>query len=143
APRPEGGASPVTRASRPGLVRAVLLALLVAVAAAFPQVFTNPAVTNYGVLALIFVTVASAWNIFSGNSGYISLGHAVFFGSGAYAAGLLAQHHSLVGGADFATLPFGGLVGAAIAVPFGLIALPARRPTLVVITIAVLFTFQP
>ena len=29
----------------------------------------------------------SAWNIFSGYSGYISLGHAVFFGTGAYTVG--------------------------------------------------------
>jgi len=41
-------------------------------------------VTNYGVYAMIYVTVASAWNIFSGNTGYISLGQAVFYGSGAY-----------------------------------------------------------
>ena len=68
---------------------------------AFPQVFTNPSVTNYGVFALIYVTAAIAWNIFSGNTGYISLGQAVFFGSGAYAMGIAAQrlarqrHHGL------------------------------------------------
>ena len=35
--------------------------------------------------ALIFMTAASAWNIFSGYSGYLALGHAVFFGTGGYA----------------------------------------------------------
>ena len=57
----------------------------------FPQVFTNPSVTNYGVLALIFVTAAVGWHIFSGNTGYIPLGQAVFFGSGAYAMGIAAR----------------------------------------------------
>ena len=67
-------------------------ALLVLAAAAllFPVLFSNPVVTNYGVYALIFVTAASAWNVFSGFSGYISLGQAVFFGSGAYAVGIAA-----------------------------------------------------
>jgi branched-chain amino acid transport system permease protein len=42
----------------------------------------------------------------------------------------------------FALLPFGGLVAAAIAIPFGLIALRVRRHTFVVVTIAIFFIFQ-
>ena len=61
---------------RRGLVLKVAgLLVLAVIAIAFPKVYTDPAVTNYGVFALIYVTVASAWNIFSGNTGYISLGH--------------------------------------------------------------------
>jgi branched-chain amino acid transport system permease protein len=56
---------------------AALIVLAVA-AAAFPVIFSSPVVTNYAVYALIFVAVVSAWNVFSGFSGYISLGHAVF-----------------------------------------------------------------
>ncbi len=115
---------------------------LVAVAAVFPAVFPNPVVTNYGVLTLIFVTVASAWNVFSGYSGYISLGHAVFFGSGAYALGIAAMDWHVTGTAVFALLPLTAVVGALIAVPFGLVALRVRRHTFIVITIAVFFIFQ-
>jgi branched-chain amino acid transport system permease protein len=118
-----------------------LLAVAV-IAIAFPQVFTNPAVTNYGVYALIYVTVAIAWNIFSGNTGYISLGQAVFYGSGAYAMGTAASAWHLNGTAVFELLPFAGAVGAIIAVPFGLVALRVRRHTFIVITIAVFFIFQ-
>jgi branched-chain amino acid transport system permease protein len=118
------------------------LVVLAAAAIAFPQVYTNPAVTNYGVLAMIFVTVASAWNIFSGNTGYISVGHAVFFGSGAYALGVAAQGWNITGTKAFILLPFAGVVGALIAVPFGLIALRVRRHTFIVITIAFFFIFQ-
>jgi branched-chain amino acid transport system permease protein len=118
-----------------------LLALIV-IAIAFPKVFTNPSVTQYGVLTLIFVTAASAWNIFSGNTGYISLGMAVFYGSGAYALGTAAQDWHLSGVSAFTLLPFAGAVGAIIAVPFGLIALRVRRHTFIVITIAVFFIFQ-
>ena len=111
-------------------------------AVAFPVVFPNPAATNYGVFALIFVAVASAWNIFSGFSGYISLGHAVFFGSGAYTLGIAARDWHVAGVAVFALLPLCAAVGALIAVPFGLVALRVRRHTFIVITIAVFFIFQ-
>jgi branched-chain amino acid transport system permease protein len=123
-------------------LRAGGLLVLIAAAVAFPQVFTNPSVTNYGVFTMIFVTVASAWNIFSGYSGYISLGHAVFFGSGAYAMGIAAQDWHVTGTTVFALLPLSGAVAAAIAVPFGLVALRVRRHTFIVVTIAVFFIFQ-
>jgi branched-chain amino acid transport system permease protein len=118
------------------------LIVLAAAAIAFPKVFTNPAVTNYGVLAMIFVTVATAWNIFSGYSGYISLGHAVFYGSGAYAMGIAARDWHVGGTTVFALLPLVAVVGAVIAVPVGLIALRVRRHTFIVITIAFFFIFQ-
>ena len=118
------------------------LVLLAAIALAFPQVYTNPAITNYGVFAMIFVTVVCAWHIFSGNSGYISVGQAVFYGSGAYAMGAAAEHWHITGTMTFALLPFVGAVGALIAVPFGLVALRVRRHTFIVITIAFFFIFQ-
>jgi len=118
------------------------LLVLAVIVIAFPQVFTNPAVTNYGVFALIYITVASAWNIFSGNTGYISLGMAVFYGSGAYALGAAASGWHLQGTSAFALLPFAAAAGAIIAVPFGLIALRVRRHTFIVVTIAFFFIFQ-
>ncbi len=118
------------------------LVLLLAAAVLFPQVFTNPSVTNYGVLALIFATAAVAWHVFSGTTGYISLGQAVFYGSGAYAMGIAARDWHVQGTAVFALLPLSGAAGAAIAVPFGLIALRVRRHTFIVVTIAVFFIFQ-
>src|SRR5262245_15640011 len=129
--------SALTRWIRPGLVVALL-----AFGALFPLIYTSPLTTTYAIDTLIFVGGVVAWNIFSGYSGYISLGHAVFFGSGAYTVGLVALHQKLMGGVTFALLPLGGLVAAAIAVPFGLIALRVRRHTFIVITIAVFFIFQ-
>jgi branched-chain amino acid transport system permease protein len=118
-----------------------ILALLAAVAA-FPLVFTNPLVTTFGVDTLIFVAAASAWNIFSGYSGYISLGHAVFFGCGAYTMALITRDWQLTGNVVFALLPLAGLAAAVIAVPFGMIALRVRRHTFLVVTIAIFFIFE-
>jgi branched-chain amino acid transport system permease protein len=129
------------RAGGPALRPAGLAVALLA-ACVFPLVFTNQQVASIGVDALIFVTAAVAWNIFSGYSGYISLGHAVFFGSGAYAAGVAARDWQITGPAEFALLPLAAVVAALIAVPFGLIALRVRRHTFVVITIAIFFIFQ-
>lgn len=118
------------------------LLVLLAVAVVFPLVFTNPFVTTIGVETMIFIGAASAWNIFSGYSGYISLAHAVFFGCGAYTAAIASIHWQLNGNAIFTTLPLASLVAAGIAVPIGLIALRVQRHTFLVVTIAIFFIFQ-
>jgi len=124
------------------LARLTAIAALLAFGFAFPLVFTNPAVTNDAIYTLIFVAWAAAWNTFSGYSGYLSLGHAVFFGSGAYFTGIATRDWGLTGSEVFWLLPLAGLLGGVIALPFGLFALRVRRHTFVVITIAVFFIFQ-
>jgi branched-chain amino acid transport system permease protein len=118
-----------------------ILAVL-AVLAVFPLVLQNATVTNIAVDTLIFAAAAVAWNIFSGYSGYISLGHAVFFGAGAYTVGIAARAWQLTGDTVFALLPLAAAVAAGLAVPLGLIALRVRRHTFVVITIAFFFIAQ-
>jgi branched-chain amino acid transport system permease protein len=119
------------------------VAVVVALIVVFPLAVTDPTATSIGVFALVFMVSASAWNIFSGYSGYLALGHAVFFGSGGYAVALAARDWHVAGGwAVFGLLPFGGLVAGLIAVPFGLVALRTRRHTFVVVTIAIFFIFQ-
>jgi branched-chain amino acid transport system permease protein len=128
--------------SRQRATAGLALIVLAVAAIVFPLVFSSPVVTNYAVYALIFVAVVSAWNVFSGFSGYISLGHAVFFGSGAYTLGIAARDWHVNGVTVFGLLPLAAVAGAAIAVPFGLVALRVRRHTFIVITIAVFFIFQ-
>ena len=65
----------------------------------FLQVFTH---------ALLLATLALAWNIL-GLSGSISLGHAAFFGSGAYASSLLSLELGL---SLWFTIPLAGLITA-------------------------------
>ncbi len=122
--------------------RAAALAALLVIAVIFPLVFSSALDTLFAINTLIYVAAVTGWSLFSGNTGYISLGHAVFFGTGAYTVGLLAWHQHLTGDVIFATLPLGGLAAAVVAVPFGLIALRVRRHTFVVITIAIFFIFQ-
>jgi branched-chain amino acid transport system permease protein len=121
---------------------AVLLILLVAFVV-FPLLFSNPAVTSIAIFTLLFAAAGTGWNIFSGYTGYIALGHAAFFGTGAYALALMCQDWHIPGGyIPFALLPVAGLLAGVLAIPLGWIALRTRRHTFVVITIAIFFIMQ-
>ena len=114
-----------------------------AVLVAFPQIFPSPAITTVAVFTLLFATAATAWNIFSGYTGYIALGHAAFFGIGSYALALMCKDWKVPGGyLPFLLLPVAGLVAAAFSLPLGWIALRTRRHAFVVITIAIFFVMQ-
>lgn len=109
----------------------------------FPVVVTNPAYRGIAVITLIFTACATSWNMFSGYSGYVALGSAAFYGTGAYTMALVAVHLHMTGGAAmFWLVPLGGLVAMLISIPVGAIALRVRRHTFVVITIAIFFVFQ-
>lgn len=117
---------------------------LLAVFIAFPRVFPNPAVTTIATFTLFYATAVTAWNIFSGYTGYIALGHAAYFGIGSYAIALMCQAWNVPGGyLPFLLIPLAGLVAAAFAIPLGWISLRTRRHTFVVITIAIFFIMQP
>ncbi len=119
-----------------------LLALL-AFTIAFPWLFPNPAVTTIAVFTLMFAASATGWNIFSGYTGYIALGHAAYFGVGAYAIAIMCQDWHIQGGyIPFLLVPVAGLFAAVFGAVLGWIALRVRRHTFVVITIAMFFILQ-
>jgi branched-chain amino acid transport system permease protein len=124
-------------------LRAPFLLLLLLAGLAFPTIFTNPLVTQIAVFTLIYATLATAWNILAGYTGYISLGHATFFGTGAYALALICNQWNVAAGyPPLFLLPIAGLIAAALAIPLGWIALRTRRHVFVVLTIAMLFISQ-
>lgn len=109
----------------------------------FPLIFSNPAVTSIAVFTLLFAVATTGWNIFSGYTGYVSLGYGAFFGIGAYALTLLCLYWNVPGGyLPFALLPLAGLIASACALPLGWITLRTKRQSFVVITIAIFFILQ-
>jgi branched-chain amino acid transport system permease protein len=120
-----------------------LLALLVLVLV-FPILLSpNTVVTDIAVYTLIFAMGATGWNIFSGYTGYISVGHAVYFGLGAYTVGLACQYWHIPGGyIPFLLLPLAGLVAGLFAIPLGAMALRTRKYAFSITTIAIMFIFQ-
>ncbi|HEU0002824.1 MAG TPA: branched-chain amino acid ABC transporter permease [Ktedonobacteraceae bacterium] len=119
------------------------LLVLLAITIVFPILFSNPAVTSIAIFTLIFAAAATAWNIISGYTGYIALGHAAYFGIGAYALAIICQDRNIAGGyAPFFFVPVAGLIAAIISIPLGWLALRVRRHTFIVITIAMFFIVQ-
>src|SRR3984893_4784610 len=120
-----------------GLVVLAVFGLLV------PVIAPDPATTNIAVFTVMFVGLATAWNIMGGYTGYISLGPAAFFGFGAYAFGLLLVHLNITPGyAPFLLVPVAGLLTASLAVGIGWVALRTRAATFVIVTIAFMFIVQ-
>lgn len=129
----QGGASTVERAPdladlapsvrrRPWLA-ALVPVVLVAIMAVLGLVLqADPLLTVQEVLAL--VVFATATNLLLGAGGLVSFGQAVFYGVGAYTVALGWLHWQLSFWVTFFLAPF---VGAALAIPIGLVALRARR----------------
>lgn len=104
--------------------RWLLLAVAVATLAVLPLLLPNYR-TTFLLLTFMYVTLTSSWNLISGFTGYVSLGHAAFFGLGAYTAALLMlrlDSHWLLAAVC------GGLLAAAVAVPLGYVLLRLRGP---------------
>jgi branched-chain amino acid transport system permease protein len=130
----------LSRATGVGLARGGAFA---AAGIAFPFVFQAAWIVNIGVLTLMYAALATAWNLFSGYTGYITLGQAAFFGLGAYTLGIAFQHFGIGSGYNpFYALP---LVGAGIALaslPIAWIALRTRHMTFAIVTLTLLFIVQ-
>jgi branched-chain amino acid transport system permease protein len=105
-----------------------LAALLLAVA--MPFVTDNMFILNLIVLMLICIIFASAWNLLA-YSGQGSLGHAAFFGIGAYASTLIAAK---LGITPFITIFLGAAVAAFIGILIGLTCVRLKEWFLAMVT---------
>lgn len=111
---------------------------LIGLLALFPLVFSNPTITTIACFTLFFAAAATGWNIFSGYTGYISIGHAAFYGLGAYFLALLCQVWNVQAGwPPLLLLPAVGLLTGLGAIPIGWVALKTRRYRFLVLTIAI------
>jgi branched-chain amino acid transport system permease protein len=90
-------------------LRRALAALALLAVLAFPFVFVRPFPRHVMIMIFLYAALATAWNILAGYCGQISLGHAVYFGLGAYTSTLLVREAAL-------TPWLGMLAGAALAV---------------------------
>ncbi|HEY3993427.1 MAG TPA: branched-chain amino acid ABC transporter permease [Ktedonobacteraceae bacterium] len=134
------------------LFKTVGLLVLLAIAIVFPQIFPNGEITSIAFFTLLFAAMVTGWNILAGYSGYIALGHAVYFGIGAYALAIICDRWGISATAAWGPVPGGytifllvpvaGLIAAVIAIPTGWVALRVRRHTFIIITIALFFIGQ-
>ncbi|WP_127358231.1 branched-chain amino acid ABC transporter permease [Actinacidiphila soli] len=98
---------------------------------------------NLLIFTLMFAVMSSAWNLVGGFAGYPSLGHAAFFGIGAYAEALWFSHHPVSSGYEpFLLLPAIGLLAVVIGLPVGAVAMRTRTDVFAIVTITLLFVVQ-
>jgi len=81
-----------------------------------PLVVRDPSWLNIAVLALMAAQIGAAWNLVGGYAGQASLGHAAFYGIGAYTSTLLLTNF---GWSPWLGMLAGGLVAAALSAVFG------------------------
>jgi branched-chain amino acid transport system permease protein len=116
---------------------------LVAALVAFPFLFPAHWIVNIAIFTVMYAALATAWNLMCGYSGYLSLGHAAFFGFGAYGLGIVFARVGVGSGyRPFAVLPAIGLAVAAGSVPVAWLALRVRAATFAIVTISGLFIVQ-
>lgn len=112
----------------------ILAAALAAIAALTPLFVKDVVVQNILILTLMYAGLSQSWNILSGYCGQISLGHALYFGLGAYTTELLFT--------KFGVLPWfgmlaGGVVSALIAMGLGYPFFRLRGHYFVIATIVI------
>jgi branched-chain amino acid transport system permease protein len=100
-------------------------------------------VINMLVFTLMFATMSSAWNLVGGFAGYPSLGHAAFFGIGAYTLAIIFKGHQLSTGYEpFLLLPLVFVIAALVGYPIALVSMRTRADVFAIVTITLLFVVQ-
>jgi branched-chain amino acid transport system permease protein len=92
------------------------LAVVAAAVAALPLFVRDVYVQNVMVLTLMYAGLSQSWNILGGYCGQISLGHAVYFGIGAYTSTILFTKYGIL---PWFGMVLGGLLSAAFALAIG------------------------
>ncbi|ROQ93470.1 branched-chain amino acid ABC transporter permease [Desulfosoma caldarium] len=110
------------------------VAAVVAASLVFPLLVRSEYYQHVIILALIWVVIGSSWNLLAGYTGQVSFGHAIFFGIGAYTAGLCSYK---LGVSAWWGMIFGGPVASLIGFVIGWICFRLRGPYFALATIAV------
>ena len=107
---------------------AAILAAFALAAAALPFVAGDYFI-GVGLSLLMYVALTQSWTVLSGMTGYVSLGHVVFYGLGGYMAALAWGEIPLAG-----IVALAGVAAFALAAVIGLPALRVRGPYFVILT---------
>lgn len=129
-----------TRLRWPGGIQAGAFA---AVLIGLPFVFGQHWQVNLLIFTLMYAGLASAWNLIGGYAGYPSLGHAAFFGVGAYAMAITAKHVSLgTGYRPFVLVPVIAVATSLAVLPIASLLLRSRAIVFALLSITVMFMVQ-
>ena len=111
----------------------ILYALAGIIFLGFPLVVRSDYYQHLLILALLWVIIGSAWNLLAGYTGQVSFGHAMFFGIGAYTAGILAAKFQV---SAWWGMLFGGFLAMLIGLFVGWVCFRLRGPYFALATLA-------
>jgi branched-chain amino acid transport system permease protein len=81
-----------------------------------PKLIADVYLLNVLILTLMFAALSQGWNILGGYCGQVSLGHALYFGIGAYATSILFVKFGII---PWAGMFAGGVLSALVALALG------------------------
>jgi branched-chain amino acid transport system permease protein len=123
-----------------GAVRGIGFFVVLAV---LPSLTPQHWILNILVFTLMYAVMSSAWNLVGGFAGYPSLGHAAFFGIGAYSMNLWFENRTLHSGFEpFLFLPAIGVLAALVGLGVAAVAMRTRADVFAIVTITLLFVTQ-
>ena len=116
--------------------RRILLTMAVMVVglAIFPFLVTKPYVLHMGIVLFVAIIQGQAWNVVGGYAGQHSLGHAAYFGLGAYTTMMLLELSHI---APWYGVWVGAAAAVVLALVIGSITFRLRGPYFVLASIAV------
>jgi branched-chain amino acid transport system permease protein len=111
----------------------LILIVLAIIFLIFPLMVRSDYYQHLVIIALMWVVIGSSWNLLAGYTGQVSFGHSIFFGTGAYTAGIFA---SKLGTSAWWGVAFGGLAAMLIALFVGWVCFRLRGPYFALATLA-------
>ncbi len=104
------------------LISIILLSIAILFLTLFPLIIKKDSTINLVILVLLYMSLASSWNILGGYTGQTNLGHAAFFGIGSLITRLLW----ISGIPFFVAFLAGGIGAVALALLIGIPAFKLR-----------------
>ncbi|MBW1848818.1 MAG: branched-chain amino acid ABC transporter permease [Deltaproteobacteria bacterium] len=99
----------------------------------FPLVVHSHYYQHLVIIIFMWVVIGSSWNLLAGYTGQVSFGHAIFFGVGAYTAGIFA---SKLGISAWWGMAFGGIFSMLVGLFVGWVCFRLRGPYFALATLA-------
>src|SRR6202045_954729 len=109
------------------------LTLLAAILIGLPLVVTSRFAIDIFIRVLLFAFIGVAWNLMGGYAKQLSLGHAAYFGLGAYTSTLLLIRFGV---SPWIGMLAGGIVAMLASLPIGALCFRLRGPYFAISTIA-------
>jgi branched-chain amino acid transport system permease protein len=120
------------KVARPAVLGVVALAVVMLL---LPRFVTSNFALDILIRVLLFAFIGVAWNLMGGYAKQLSLGHAAYFGLGAYTSSLLLinDYYPV---SPWIGMIVGGLVAMAASLPIGALCFRLRGPYFAIATIA-------